>query len=104
MILVDTNVLMYAAGAPSPFKERSSAFQSVSPPGRLTRYWKRRCSKRSLRRYRALDRWQDGRRLFDLTRTLFPVVLPVTVEVMDRARVILDAYPHLMARMVSMRR
>ena len=40
----------------------------------------------------------EGRRLFDLTRVLFPVVLPVTAEVMDRARILLETYPHLMAR------
>ena len=98
MILVDTNVLMYAAGAPSPFKERSSAFLERVASGEVDSVLEAEVLQEILRRYRALDRWQDGRRLFDLTRTLFPVVLPVTVEVMDRARVILDAYPHLMAR------
>jgi hypothetical protein len=51
-----------------------------------------------LHRYRALDRWEEGRHVFDLARIVFPVVLPVTAEVLDRARLLLDAYPHLMAR------
>jgi hypothetical protein len=36
-------------------------------------------------RYRALNRWDEGRSLYDLTRTIFPAVIPVTAEVLDQA-------------------
>ena len=51
-----------------------------------------------LHRYRAIRRWEDGRQVYDLARQLFPSVVPISAEVMDRARELLDAYPSLMAR------
>jgi predicted nucleic acid-binding protein len=36
--------------------------------------------------------------VYDLTRQLFPVVVPVTAEILDRARRVLDATLHIMAR------
>ncbi len=98
MILVDANVLMYAAGAPHPHKDPSTAFLERVATGEVDAVVDAEILQEILQRYRALDRWEEGRRVFDLTRTLFPVVLPVTAEVMDRARLLLDAYPHLMAR------
>lgn len=98
MILVDANVLMYAAGAPHPHKDPSAAFLERVATGEMDAVVDAEILQEILHRYRALDRWEEGRRVFDLARTLFPVVLPVTAEVMDRARLLLDAYPHLMAR------
>lgn len=98
MILVDANVLMYAAGAEHPNKGASVGFLDRVANGEIDAVVDAEILQEILHRYRALDRWEDGRRLFDLTRTLFPVVLPVTVAILDRARVLLDAYPHLMAR------
>ena len=51
-----------------------------------------------LHRYRALHRWEEGRQLYDLARALFPDVLPVTGEVLDVARRILDERPEASAR------
>lgn len=48
--------------------------------------------------YRAINRWPDGRRLYDLTRALILTVVPITAEILDGARSLLDAYPQLMAR------
>ena len=98
MILVDANVLMYAAGAPHPHKAPSAAFLERVGAGEIDAVLDAEILQEILHRYRVLDRWEQGRRVFDLARTLFPVVLPVTAEVMDRARLVLDAYPHLMAR------
>lgn len=98
MILVDANVVMYAAGAPHPNKAPSAAFLERVARGEIDGVLDAEILQEVLHRYRALDRWEEGRRVYDLARTLFPVVLPVTVEVLDRARLLLDAYPHLMAR------
>jgi len=51
-----------------------------------------------LHRYRALNRWTDGRRVFDLARRIFPIVIPITSEILDRTRRLLDEYKDLMAR------
>lgn len=51
-----------------------------------------------LHRYRALGRWVEGRVVYDTARMVFPEVLPVTAEVMDRARRLLDSFSGLMAR------
>ncbi len=98
MILVDANVLMYAGGAPHPHKAASVHFLERVAQGEVDAVIDAEVLREVLHRYRALDRWEEGRRLFDLARTLFPVVLPVTAEVLDRARTLLDTYPHLMAR------
>lgn len=98
MILVDTNVLMYAAGASHRCKAPSVRFLERVASGEVEAVVDVEVLQEILHRYRALGRWEDGRRLFDLTRALFPVVLPVTADVMDRARDILDEHDGLMAR------
>ncbi len=45
-----------------------------------------------------IGRWEDGRRVYDLTRQLFPAVVPVTAKVLDRARRVLDENRRIMAR------
>lgn len=98
MILVDANVLMYAAGTPHPHKEPSARFLDRVASGQEDAVVDAETLQELLHRYRALDRWEEGRRLFDLTRILLPVVLPITAGILDRGRLLLDAYPHLMAR------
>ncbi len=98
MILVDANILMYAAGADHNNKAASLQFLERVAEGEIDAVIDAEILQEILHRYRALQRWEEGRHLFDFTRALFPVVLPVTAEVLDGARIILDAYPHLMAR------
>lgn len=98
MILVDTNILMYAAGAAHPHKGRSVRFLERVASGEEDAVLDAETLQEILHRYRALDRWEDGRKVFDLARILFPIVLPVRADLLDRARALLDGYPHLMAR------
>lgn len=98
MILVDTNVLMYAAGAEHPHKAPSVAFLERVASGEIDAVIDAEVLQEILHRYRALDRWGDALRVFDLARTIFPVVLPVTEEALVRAAALLDAHPRLMAR------
>lgn len=51
---------------------------------------------RVLRRYRALQRRREGGKTYDLVRKVFLPVFPVTVELLDRVRALLDEYPGLM--------
>jgi uncharacterized protein len=98
MILLDTNIIMYAAGADHPHKLPSVSLLERVASGEVEAAIDAQVLQEILHRYRAIKRWNDGRRVYDLTRQLFPNVLPITSSVMDRARGILDADPRLMAR------
>ncbi len=98
MILVDSNVIMYAAGAEHEHKAPSVSFLEEVGAGRVEAVVDAEVLQEILHRYRALRRWEDGRRVYDLTRRLFPVVVPITDAVLDRARALLDRYGGLMAR------
>jgi predicted nucleic acid-binding protein len=98
LILVDSNVLMYAAGTDHPNKQPSVDWLERVARGELEVTIDAEVLQEILHRYRAIRRWEDGRRVYDLARTLFPVVIPIDGEVLDRARDILDSYPRLMAR------
>ncbi len=98
MILLDSNILMYAAGAPHPHKADSLALLERVARGEVEAAVDAEVLQEILHRYRALGRWQDGRRVYDLTRQIVPVVLPITAEVLDLARALLDRHGKLMAR------
>lgn len=98
MILIDTNVIMYAAGAEHPHKRPSVALLERVAGGEVEATIDAEALQEILHRYRAIGRWEDGRRVYDLTRQLFPSVVPVTAEVLDRARRLLDQESHIMAR------
>ncbi len=98
MILVDSNIFMYAAGAAHPYKRRSTAFLVRVAQGEVDACIDTEVLQEILHRYRAIGRWPEGRQVYDASRTLFPAVIPITAEVMDRARSLLDGHVHLMAR------
>ena len=94
MILVDTNVFMYAVGAPHPLKERSLGWLDRVAAGEIDAA----VLQDILNRYRAIRRWEEGRVAYDLVRRVVSLVLPVTAQVLDDARALLDRYPKLEAR------
>ncbi len=98
MILTDANVLMYAAGPDHPHKAPSVAFLHRVANNQIAATVDAEVLQEILHRYRALNRWEDGRRVYDLARRLFPEVLSITGEVMDQARSILETDPTLTAR------
>lgn len=98
MILVDANIIMYAAGAEHPHKRPSVALLERIADGELEATIDAEVLQEILHRYRAIGRWEDGRQVYDLTRQLFPSVVPVTAAVLDRARRVLDDDSHIMAR------
>jgi predicted nucleic acid-binding protein len=91
MILIDTNVLMYAAGADHANKRPSVTVLERVARGELDATIDAEVLQEILHRYRAIGRWDDGRRAYDVTRQLFPNVVPVTAAILDRARRVLDA-------------
>ena len=98
MILVDANILMYAAGAGHPHKRPSLTFLDQVATGEIDAAIDAETLQEVLHRYRAIQRWEDGKVVYDLARQLFTRVIPITGEVLDRARRLLDRYPNLMAR------
>lgn len=98
MILVDANILMYASGADHPHKAPSMKFLERIARGELEACIDAEALQEVLHRYRAIGRWDEGRAIYDLSRQIFLVVLPVTVEALDRARRLLDDDRSLMAR------
>ena len=97
-MLIDANILMYAAGAAHPNKAPSLRLLERIARGEEEGLLGADTLQELLHRYRAIGCWDDGRRVYDLARQLFPSVIPVTAEVLDRARRLLDHDGTLMAR------
>lgn len=89
---------MYAAGAGHPHKRPSVALLERVAGGEVEATIDAEVLQEILHRYRAIGRWEDGRRVFDFTRQIFPTVVPVTANVLDRARHVLDTDRQIMAR------
>ena len=98
MILVDTNIIMYAAGGAHPHRAPCLDFLDRFARGEVEASIDAEVLQEILHRYRAIGRWADGRAVYDSTRRLFPQVIPITVELLDEARNLMDGYPNLMAR------
>ena len=98
MILVDANVLMYAAGAGHPNKAPAMGFLKRVAQGQVEATVDAEVLQEIIHRYRALHRWHDGQKVFTLARGLFPEVLSITGAVMDRAKQLADEDPTVSAR------
>ena len=98
MILVDSNIFMYAAGREHRHRHPSGAFLEKAAEGKIKAIIDAEVLQEILHRYRSLERWDQGRLVYDDARMLFAEVLPVTAEVVDGARRLLDEYPGLEAR------
>ena len=85
MILVDANVLMYAVGRDHPNKQASLTLLTKIANAEIEATIDAEILQEILHRYRSINRWEDGQRVYELAYRLFPNVLPITVEVMDQA-------------------
>jgi uncharacterized protein len=98
VILVDSNILMCAAGVAHPHKQLSLEFLERVAEGEIEGVLDAEVLQEILHRYSAIGRSSDGRLVYDLARQIFPPVIPITSDVLDRARALLDDYEGLMAR------
>ena len=98
MTLIDANIFMYAGGAPHPNKAPSGALLERVARGEVDAAIDAEALQEILHRCRAIGRWKDGRQVYDLARRCIAVVIPITVEVMDEARGLMDTYSKLTAR------
>jgi predicted nucleic acid-binding protein len=98
VILVDSNIFTYAAGREHANRRASGEFLERVAQGTVKAAIDAEVLQEVVRRYTALKRWEKGRLVYDAARTLFPDVLPVTAEVKDGARRLLDSHPGMGAR------
>ncbi len=98
MILIDTSVIIHAAGEDGPWKGPSTAMLLRIASGELEATTDAHVLQELLHHYRAVGRADDGRRVYDLTRQIFPAVVSITATMMDRARRILESDRRLSAR------
>jgi predicted nucleic acid-binding protein len=61
LILIDSNIFMYAAGTSHPHKEPSATFLEQVAIGEVDAVIDAEVLQENLHRYRAINRWQDGR-------------------------------------------
>jgi predicted nucleic acid-binding protein len=98
VILVDTNILMYAGGTPHAYKEPCIRLLDRIASGAVDAAVDAEALQEILHRYRAIKRWSDGKRVYDLARQIVVTVIPVTSDVVDLARDLLDEHHGLSAR------
>lgn len=98
MMLVDANVLMYAAGVAHPNKQPSLAFLERVARSEIEAAVDAETLQEILHRYRAIDRWSDGRRVYDYARRIFSTVFEITADTTDVAKALMEEHPTLIAR------
>ena len=98
MILVDSNIIMCAAGVEHPHKRLSLGYLERVADGEVEAVIDAQVLQEILHRYSTIGQADEGRAVYDLTRQIFPLVLPISSDILDRARVLLDEHPGLVAR------
>lgn len=98
MILLDTNILMYAGGALHPCKAPSLRLLQRVAAGEVPAAVNAEALQEILHRFQGTGRWADGVRMYDLTRQVVPVVIPVTELVLDEAKRLMEQYRGMTAR------
>ena len=98
MILVDSNIFMYASGGEHPHRGPSAVFLRSVLDGNVRAAIDAEVLQEILHRYTSIGRWEEGRVVYDGARIFFETVLPVTAKVMDVARRLFDEYPGFSAR------
>jgi uncharacterized protein len=98
MLLVDSNVFMYAAGADHPNKRPASRFLEKVAAGKIEAAIDAEVLQEILHRYRSIGRWSDGREVYDLARRIVPRVVAITGVILDRTRALMDVYSEMLAR------
>jgi predicted nucleic acid-binding protein len=98
LTLVDANVLMYAAGRQHPGKGPSAELLERIALGGVDAAIDAEVPQELLHRCRAIGRWPEGSRVYQHARVVFESVLPITADIVDQARRLLDEYSGITAR------
>ena len=89
---------MYAVGAEHPNKSPSISYLRRVANGEIAAATDAEVLQEILHRYRAIRRWDDGSRVYDLAKNVVTNVLPITADMVDRARSLMEADSDLGAR------
>ena len=98
MTLIDSNVLMYAAGGEHPHREPSLRLLARIAKGEVQAAVSAEILQEILHRYRSLGHWEQGRELYDAVRESIPFVVSITEEIVDHARVLMEVHRGLSGR------
>lgn len=98
MILLDTNIFMYATGKEHPHKQPCLDLLKYIADGKIEAVTNAEALQELIHRYRAVGRWREGKQIYDRVRKTVPQALPITAEHVDEASRLLDNYAHLTAR------
>lgn len=90
MIFIDANILMYASGAAHSNKEPSLELLRGVARGDISGFTDAEVFQEILHRYRAIQRWKEGQRVYQLARQIILDTRPIHIEHVDRANLILD--------------
>lgn len=98
MIFIDSNIPMYAAGAPSPQKEDCLSILKKIGDGLLEAASSAEVLQEILHRYRAIQRFADGVKVYESFRSLPIRWIEILPEDADHAKELLLAAPRLSSR------
>ena len=98
MILIDSNIFMYAAGVDHPNKKNSIHVLKQVVQGTIEGCTSVEILQEILHRYRSIDRWHDGKQVFETARVISNIIYPIDLNILDQAKKLLDRYPSIMAR------
>lgn len=98
MKLIDTNILIYAAGQPHEYKRDSIRVLAKHQQGEIAANISTEILQEVLHRYRSLNDLAKGIRLFDDLVLQFPQPFPILLSTARIARDVLHDYPRLQSR------
>ena len=98
MILVDSNVFMYAGGSAHPYKEPSQKFLRQIAAGELDAAIDAEVLQEILHRYRAINRWTEGTAVFEQAVQIIANVIPINRQTLIEAHALMKQYLKLTAR------
>ena len=98
LIFIDTNIPMYAAGKDHPLRAACQIIMSRIAEGKIRAVTDAEVHQEILHRYISLRLARQACRLSSYFQEIVPLILPVTIADVSRARQLSEQHPHLNAR------
>lgn len=98
MIFIDTNIFMYAAGREHQNKIPSINLLHKIASGKIEACITVEVLQEILHRYRYINRWEDGKLVYTLTRKIIPAIFSIDTSIMEKCFELLNEYDNIMAR------
>lgn len=98
MVFIDSNIFMYAAGTSHENKIPSVRFLHRIAAKEIEGCINSEILQEILHRYRLINRWDDGKEVYQLTKKITPIIIPVDTVILDLAFDLLEQYSSIFAR------